>query len=75
MDYKQMYYENSKFKEYVDRLMNPKKRYSGRSLDDVLALRIVREVGDYYVKNSDSNGSPVSPVSPNDFCDCEDKSC
>lgn len=72
MDYKQLYYENDKFKKYVDRLMNPKKRYSGRSLDDVLKLKIVREVGDYYSKNSDS---PNSPFSPSDICDCNDKSC
>lgn len=72
MDYKQLYYENAKFKEYVDRLMNPKKRYPGRSLDDVLKLKIVREVGDYYSKNSDS---PDSPFSPSDICDCDDKSC
>lgn len=72
MDYKQLYYENARFKEYVDRLMNPKKRYSGRSLDDVLALRIVREVGDYYEKNNDS---PLSQLSPHDICECEDKSC
>lgn len=75
MDYKQLYYENDKFKKYVDRLMNPKKRYSGRSLDDVLKLKIVREVGDYYDKNSVTPESPLSPVSPHDFCECEDKSC
>ena len=72
MDYKQLYYENTRFREYVDRLMNPKKRYSGRSLDDVLELKIVREVGDYYLKNGDSPNSPVSPI---DICDCDDKSC
>ncbi len=72
MDYKQLYYENDKFKKYVDRLMNPKKRYSGRSLDDVLKLKIVREVGDHYSKNSDS---PNSPFSPREICDCDDKSC
>lgn len=75
LDYKLLYYENAKFKEYVDRLMNPKKRYSGRSLDDVLKLKIVREVGDYYSQNNDSPNSPFSPVSPIDICDCDDKSC
>lgn len=72
MDYKQLYYENSKFKEYVDRLMNPKKRFAGRSMEEVLAMKIVQEVWDYYAKNSDT---PYSPISPSDICECDDKSC
>ena len=70
--YMVLYETNKEFHAYVDRLMNPKKNFGGRKLEEVLAMRTVREVADYYVKNSTT---PESPVSPHDFCECEDKSC
>lgn len=73
--YMVLYETNKEFHDYVDRLMNPKKNFGGRSLEEVLAMRTVRDIGDYYVKNSVTPESPLSPVSPHDFCECEDKSC
>lgn len=73
--YKSIYETNKAFHDYVNRLMNPKKNFGERTLEEVLSMRTVQDIGDYYVKNSDSNDSPVSPVSPHDFCECEDKSC
>lgn len=73
--YMALYETNKEFHDYVDRLMNPKKNFGGRSLEEVLSMRTVRDVGDYYAKISATPESPLSPVSPHDFCECEDKSC
>lgn len=73
--YRLIYETNDAFRAYVDRLMNPKKNFGGRKLEEVLSMRTVRDVADYYVKNSATPESPFSPVSPYDFCECEDKSC
>ena len=70
--YRLIYETNEAFHAYVDRLTNPKKNFGGRKLEEVLSMRTVRDVADYYVKNSDT---PYSPISPMDICDCDDKSC
>lgn len=67
-----LYEGNKEFHDYVERLMNPKKNFGGRKLEEVLAMKIVQEVGDYYAKNSDT---PYFPISPMDICECDDKSC
>ena len=73
--YRLIYETNKAFHDYVNRLMNPKKNFGERTLEEVLSMRTVQDIGDYYVKNSNSNDSPVSPVSPIDVCSCDDRSC
>lgn len=77
--YRLMYDTNSDFKQFVDRCMRKGKRYSDRKLEDVLALKTVQDIGDYYAKTGenfdDRFGFPVSTVSTNDICEYEDKSC
>lgn len=74
-NYTQLYLENQEFHDYVNRLMRPGKNDAGGNLEEVLKRRTVQEVGKYYLKKSRDSDSPVSPVFPNDFCSCEDKSC
>lgn len=73
--YKLIYETNEAFHDYVNRLMNPKKNFGERTLEEVLSMRTVQDIGDYYAKISVTPESPLSPVSPHDFCDCEDKCC
>lgn len=79
MDYEKLYLENKEFHDYVERLRRPGKNDEGCSLNDILARRTVRDIGDYFEsKPASEKQSPVSPHSPNqnnDICDCEDKSC
>lgn len=72
----QLYETNKEFHDYVDRLRRPGKNDTGRSLEEIFSGEIVQNIGDYYSSKPNSeNASPVSPVSPYDFCSCEDKSC
>ena len=75
MDYMKLYESSPVFRDYINRELNPKKRYGGRKLEELLEMRTVRDIGDYYAEQNASCDSPVSPVSPMDICDCEDKSC
>lgn len=78
-DYKQLYLENQEFHDYVERLRRPGKNDAGVELEEILARKTVKDVGDYYVSKPETEKqSPVSPYSPNqnnDICDCKDKSC
>ena len=74
-NYTQLYLENKEFHDYVNRLMRPGKNDAGSNLEDVLKRRTVRDIGDYYLKKSGDSDPPVATVFPNDFCNCEDKSC
>ena len=77
--YRLLYEANPDFKEFVNRCMRKGKRYSDRKLEDVLAIKAVQNIGDYYSKTGenfdDKFGFPVSTVSTNDICECDDKSC
>ena len=75
-NYTQLYLENQEFHDYMNRLMRPGKNDAGVELEDILKRKTVRDIGDYYLnKNCGPPDTPVSPVFPNDFCSCEDKSC
>ena len=74
--YMQLYETNKEFHDYVERLRRPGKNDFVRPLEEILSGEIVRNIGDYYASRPASeNASPVFPVSPNDFCSCDDKSC
>lgn len=73
--YYKLYATNREFHDYVERLRRPGKNDAGCSLSEILARKTVKDVGDYFEKKPDSEVTPISPVSPNDFCSCEDKSC
>ena len=74
--YYKLYLENKEFHDYVERLRRPGKNDAGRPLEELLSGVTVQNIGDYYTSKPNSeNASTVSPVSPNDFCSCEDKSC
>lgn len=77
--YMELYETNKEFHDYVDRLTRSGKNDHGKKLEDILARKTVREIGEYYAKigedKSDQFGTPISPASPNEFCDYEDKSC
>lgn len=75
VDYKKLYLENQEFRAFVDRCRRPGKKDADVELDDFLARKTVKDVGDYFAKKPASEASPISPISPNDFCSCEDKSC
>lgn len=78
-NYKQLYLENQEFHDYVERLRRHGKNDADVELEEILARKTVKDVGDYYAsKPASEKQSPVSPYSPNqnnDICDCEDKSC
>lgn len=75
-NYTQLYLENQEFHDYVNRLMRPGKNDAGGNLEDILKRATVREIGEYYLKKSGGHpDTPVSPIFPDDFCSCEDKSC
>ena len=74
-NYTRLYLENQEFHDYVNRLMRPGKNDANGNLEEILKRKTVRDVGEYYLKKGGEADSPVSPVSPNDFCSCEDKSC
>lgn len=71
----QLYETNKEFHDYVERLRRPGKNDEGCSLSELLARKTVKDVGDYFAKKPASEASPISPASPDDFCNCEDKSC
>ncbi len=73
--YMLLYEGNKEFHDYVDRLMRPGKNDAGIKLEEILARKTVKDVGDYFEKKPANEASPISPISPNDFCSCEDKSC
>ena len=75
LDYEKLYLENKEFHDYVERLRRPGKNDEGCELSKLLARKTVKDVGDYFAKKTANEASPVSPISPNDFCSCEDKSC
>ena len=70
-----LYEGNKEFHDYVERLRRPGKNDEGVKLEEILARKTVKDVGDYFESKPASEVSPVSPVSTNDFCGCEDKSC
>lgn len=70
--YTDLYENNPKFKEYVDKLHNSS-NYSNYSIPFLLSLKIVQEVGEYYISFPKSQLTTPVPK-----CDCdltEDKSC
>jgi len=73
--YMLLYEENREFHDYIERLRRPGKKDAGVKLEEILARKTVKDVGDYFEKKPASEASPISTVSPNDFCSCEDKSC
>ena len=75
MDYMKLYESSPVFRDYINRELNPKKRYGGKKLEELLKMRTVRDIGDYYAEQSNLSTSPVSPVFP--ICDlgCDDKGC
>lgn len=77
--YMLLYESNKEFHDYVDRLRRPGKKDAGVELEEILARKTVKDVGDYYEsKPTSEKQSPVSPYSPNqnnNICDCDDKSC
>jgi hypothetical protein len=74
-DYKQLYLENQEFHDYVERLRRPGKNDASVELEEILARKTVKDVGDYYVSKPASKQNPGFPGVPERFCDCEDKSC
>ena len=74
-DYKQLYLENKEFHDYVERLRRPGKNDAGVKLEEILARKTVKDVGDYYVSKPASEQNPGFPGVPERLCSCEDKSC
>lgn len=69
-------FENcDEFKNYIFRLKRPGKSGSQFSINELLKMKTIQEVGKYYLKNyeckKDCDISPVSPM----FLEEEDKSC
>lgn len=70
-----LYDDNPDFHGYVDRLMRPGKNLEGVPIEEVLCMKTVQLVGQYYALRPKNEVSPISPISSHDICDCEDKSC
>lgn len=75
INYTQLYLENREFHDYVERLRRPGKNDAGVELEEILARKTVKDVGDYYVSKPASEQNPGFPGVPERFCSCEDKSC
>lgn len=76
IDYMELYKTNAEFHDYVERLTRSGKNDHGKDLNDILAMRTVQDIANYYMrKNGGLEPSPISPVST--VCDlgCDDKGC
>lgn len=74
--YMVLYETNKEFHDYIERLTRSGKKDHGKKLEDILARKTVREIGEYYLRKSGGlESSPVSTVSPIGDCDCDDKGC
>jgi len=74
-NYTQLYLENQEFHDYVNRLMRPGKKDAGVELEEILARKTVKDVGDYYVSKPASEQNPGFPGVFKEEIECDCKSC
>ncbi len=74
-NYTQLYLENQEFHDYVNRLMRPGKNDAGVELEEILARKTVKDVGDYYVSKPESEQNPGFPGVLKEEIECDCKSC
>ena len=74
--YMALYEGNQEFHDYIERLTRPGKNDHGKKLEDILARKTVREIGEYYLRKSGGlEKTPVSPSGNEESFECECKSC
>jgi hypothetical protein len=70
-----IYRENREFKNFIFRLKRPGKQWNGFEVEELLKMKTIQDIGEYYLKKcegkKDCDSSPVSPM----FLEEEDKSC
>lgn len=66
-----IYRENREFKNFIFRLKRPGKQWNGFEVEELLKMRGIQEIADYYSNKPGNDSSPVSPM----FFEKEDKSC
>lgn len=75
MDYKKLYLENREFRAYVDKCRRPGKSYADVELDDFLARKTVKDVGDYFASKPESEQNHGFPGLLKEEIECDCKSC
>ena len=74
-NYTQLYLENQEFHDYVNRLMRPGKNDAGGKLEEILARKTVKDVGDYYESKPASEQNHGFPGVLKEEIECDCKSC
>lgn len=75
LDYKKLYLENKEFHDYVERLRRPGKNDEGCDLNDILARKTVKDVGDYFESKPASEQNHGLPGVLKEEIECDCKSC
>ena len=73
--YKDLYETNSEFHDYVSRLRKSGKNLANKTVEEVLMIKTVETVGDYYATKIPDQISPFSPNMDHGIDDCDCKSC
>ena len=74
--YMALYEGNKEFHDYIERLTRSGKKDHGKKLDDILARKTVREIGEYYLRKSGGlEKTPGFPTGNEESFECECKSC
>lgn len=73
--YKELYETNSEFRNYVSRLRRSGKNLADKTVEEVLMIKTVETVGDYYSTKIPEQKSPFSPNMDHGIDDCDCKGC
>jgi hypothetical protein len=73
--YMMLYEENREFHDYVERLRRPGKKDAGVKLEELLARKTVKDVGDYFESKPVSEQNPGFPGVRKEKIECDCKSC
>jgi len=73
--YMLLYENNKEFYDYVERLRRPGKKDAGVKLEEILARKTVKDVGDYFESKPVSEQNHGLPGVFKEEIECDCKSC
>lgn len=73
--YMLLYESNKEFHDYIERLRRPGKKDAGVELEEILAKKTVKDVGDYFESKPASEQNHGFPGVLKEKIECDCKSC